>query len=134
LATFIDHVRCGGCDAGLTLEPGNVVVQRYRRQPWMGHFWVHCDACATHRLYWASPRQARLAQLLKCHTRLDDEPSGDVAASYAEVNGRRAVTRRAPVDIPTRELGFLVQMLAATSWPHEGKGPTPSYLPSSWAN
>lgn len=130
MATFIDHVRCGECDAGITLEAGTVVMQGYRRQPWLRHFWVRCEACAAHKLYWPTPRQLGLAALLKCRDALDDVAPADVSASYARSKGLPVTVRKAPLAILDKELGFLKSMLAATS----GGSPGPSYLPPHWAN
>ncbi len=134
MATFIDQVRCGECEAGLTLEARSVVLQRYRRQPWLRHFWVHCDVCAAHKLYWPTLRQMRLAERLRCRTVTNESAPTDVSSSYAKSKGIPASGSGAPLVIPNRELGFLLQMLAATSGPAPGKAPTHSYLPASWSN
>ncbi|HEX7277108.1 MAG TPA: hypothetical protein VF244_07010 [Acidimicrobiales bacterium] len=134
MATFIDHVRCGECDAGITLEAGTVVLQRYRRQPWLRHFWVRCDACAAHKLYWPTARQVRLAERLQCRDALDDGAPADVRASYARSKGLPVTSRRPPLAILDKEIGFLTSMLAATSGPRPAAGPVPSYLPAHWAN
>lgn len=135
MATFIDHVRCGHCDAGLTLEASSVVVQRYRHQPWLRHFWVRCEACVADKLYWPTARQVRLATLLKCPTNLADIPPASVARAYARSNRMPTVSHSSTVDIPGKELGFLLSMLAATNGPVPGSGaPTRSYLPPHWAN
>lgn len=136
MATFIDHVRCGECDAGLTLEAMSVVLQRYRRQPWLRHFWVHCELCASHKLYWPTARQMRLAEQLRCRTVTDEAAPADVSASYVKSQGRLPVTmgRGAPVKIPYQELGFLLSMLAATSGPAPVKAPAHCYLPAHWSN
>ena len=136
MATFIDNVRCGECDAGLTLETVSVVLQRYRRQPWLRHFWVHCELCASHKLYWPTARQMRLAEQLRCRTVTDEAAPADVSDSYAKSNGRLPVTmaRGAQVTISNQELGFLLSMLAATSGPAPAKAPARSYLPAHWSN
>ncbi len=134
MATFIDHVRCGECDAGLTLEAATVVLQRYRRQPWLRHFWVRCDVCAAPKLYWPTPRQVRLAGLLKCHIAIDEMAPANVTASYARSHRMPVVDRRPAIDFPNNELGFLLSMLAATTGPRPAPGQTQSYLPASWAN
>ena len=138
LATFIDHVRCGECDAGLTLEAATVTLQHYRRQPWLRHFWVRCDVCVAPKLYWPTPRQVRLAALLKCHTVVDDVAPDNIVASYGRSNRMPNVSRRTVVDIPNDELGFLLTMLAATTG-GATEAPTGatrmlSYLPPHWAN
>jgi hypothetical protein len=134
LATYIDHVRCGKCDAGLTLEAATVVLQRYRRQPWLRHFWVRCDICVAPKLYWPTPRQVRLAGLLNCHLTVDDFAPDNIIASYGRSNRMPAVDRRPAVTISDAELGFLLSMLAATSGPAPASGPRLSYLPPHWAN
>ena len=135
MATFIDQVHCGECDAGLTLEAASVVLQRYRRQPWLRHFWVQCDVCASHKLYWPTARQMRLAEQLRCRTVTDELAPSDVTMSYARTKGLPMTrTRPAPVDIPYQELGFLLRMLAATSGPAPVKAPARSYLPAHWSN
>jgi hypothetical protein len=134
MSTFIDHVRCGVCDAGLTLEATSVVVQRYRRQPWIRHFWVLCDVCAAHKLYWPTTRQVRLADQLHCPTAVDDAAPDDVFRSYARSNGLPATDRRAPLVIPNADLGFLLSMLAATTGLTRAAAPVQSYLPAHWAN
>lgn len=139
VATFIDHVRCGGCDAGLTLEVGNVILQRYRRQPWLRHFWVRCDVCIAPKLYWPTPRQVRLAALLGCHVAVDDVAPENIVASYARSYPMPSVSRRTVVDIPHDEMGFLLSMLAATTGSATtgttpGQAPMSSYLPPNWAN
>jgi len=136
MATFIDQVHCGECDAGLTLGAVSVVLQRYRRQPWLRHFWVHCELCASHKLYWPTARQMRLAVQLRCRSVTDEVAPADVSVSYAKSNGRLPVTmgRGGPVNIPHQELGFLLGMLAATSGPAPGKAPARSYLPAHWSN
>ena len=135
MATFIDKVRCGECDAGLTLESGSVVLQRYRRQPWLRHFWVRCDVCATHKLYWPTSRQLGLAERLRCRTVTDESAPGDVSACYARCNGLPVTQgRRAPVEILNQDLVFLLGMLAATSGPTPAKVPAHSYYPAHWSN
>ncbi|MEA2901452.1 MAG: hypothetical protein QOH36_1339 [Actinomycetota bacterium] len=136
MATFIDHVHCGECDAGLTLEAVSVVLQRYRRQPWLRHFWVHCELCASHKLYWPTARQLRLAEQLRCRTVTEEAAPADVSASYVKATGGLPVTmgRGAPVKIPYQELGFLLGMLAATCGPAPVKAPARSYLPAHWSN
>jgi len=122
VAAFIDQVRCGECGAGLTLEAASVVLQRYRSQPWLVHFWVHCDVCATHKLYWPTPRQMRLAAQLKCRTRTDDVATNDITARYSH-KGLPVTSRLSALDIPDNELGFLLSMLAATGGPVPARGP-----------
>jgi hypothetical protein len=134
LATYIDHVRCGACDAGLTLEASTVVLQRYRRQPWLRHFWVRCDICVAPKLYWPTPRQVRLAGLLKCHLAFDEVAPDNIVASYGLSNRMPAVDRRPAFRMPDAELGFLLSMLAATTGPPSAGGSHPSYLPPHWAN
>jgi hypothetical protein len=134
VATFIDQVRCGGCDAELTLEVGSVVVQRYRRQPWLQHFWVKCDACAAQKLYWPTPRQLRLATQLICATNVADDAPADVTAAYARSNRMPMVSGNPAADIRNRELVFLLWMLAATCGPNQAGWPARSYLPPHWAN
>jgi hypothetical protein len=137
VATFIDRVRCGECDAGLTLESGSVVLQKYRRQPWLRHFWVRCDVCATHKLYWPTARQMGLAQRLRCRTVTDESASTDVTACYARCNGHPvpvSVHRRPPLDILSQDLVFLLGMLAATSGPTPATVPAHSYYPAHWSN
>gem|GEM_PF-5206330 len=133
MTTFIDHVRCGECDAGITLGASSVVLQRYRRQPWLRHFWVRCDVCAAHKLYWPTPRQLRLAEALKCRASLGELAPSDVRASYEQSTGR-PVDRQGPVSFPAHELGFLLSMLAATSGPAPMRAPARSYLPAHWSN
>jgi len=130
----MDHVRCGQCDAGLTLEAATVVMQQYRRQPWLRHFWVRCDVCVAPKLYWPTTRQIRLAALLKCHNAVDETAPDNVIASYGRWNRMPAVQRRLKIDLPNDELGFLLSMLAATSGPVPVNAPPASYLPASWAN
>ncbi len=134
MATFIDQVRCGECEAGLTLEVRSVVLQRYRRQPWLRHLWVHCDVCAAHKLYWPTVRQMRLAERLRCRIVTNESAPSDVSASYARQKGVAGGGHGAPLRIYNRELGFLLGMLAATSGPTPAKAPTHSYLPASWSN
>lgn len=134
MATIIDHVRCGECDAGLTLEASTVVVQTYRRQPWLRHFWVRCDVCVAPKLYWPTARQVRLAERLHCQTAIDDVAPANVNASYGRWNRMPAVDRRLKVDLPNDELGFLLTMLAANFGPTPTTGLTKSYLPAHWAN
>ncbi len=140
MATFIDHVRCGECETGLTLETASVVMQRYRLQPWLVHFWVHCDVCAAHKLYWPSPRQLRLADRLNFRTVTDNEASDDVSACYAKLKGWPAGSRRpavavaVAVDILKADLRFLLSMLAANSGPAPAGGPPRWHLPAHWAN
>jgi len=136
VATFIDHIRCGECETGLTLEAGCVVTQRYRLQPWLVHFWVHCDVCAAHKLYWPTPRQLRLAGQLKFRTVTDLAAPDDVSACYAKSKGWPEITRRrtATFSIPKNELGFLLSMLAATTGPVPTSSPAHWYLPAHWAN
>lgn len=134
MSTFIDHIRCGECDAGITLEAATVVVQRYRRQPWLNHFWVRCDVCVAPKLYWPTARQARLASLLRCHLSVDDRAPDNVSASYGRLHRMPRVSRQPMVDMPNNELGFLLTMLAATPPGTAANGPPPSYLPPTWAN
>ncbi len=134
VATFIDQVRCGDCDAGITLEMGTVVLQRYRRQPWLRHFWVRCDACAAHKLYWPSTRQLRLAEALRCEASLNDVAPSEVTAAYARSKGLPVTRGRPPLAALDKELGFLRSMLAATSGALSATTPAQSYLPAHWAN
>lgn len=139
MATYIDHVRCGQCNAGLTLEASNVVLQRYRRQPWLQHFWVRCDACAADKLYWPTARQIRLAAMLGCRVMVVPVANDEVSRAYGRTNPMPTVSRGSTVDIPRDELGFLLSMLAATSRLTDAAsrlpgGPTRSYLPPHWAN
>jgi hypothetical protein len=140
VATFIEHVRCGGCEACLTLETDSVVLQQYRRQPWLRHFWVRCDVCAAHKLYWPTPRQVRLAERMACRVVLDEVAPGDVSDAYARSKGFRGLSRRAAVDIPNTDIAFLLSMLAVitgvagTAATVRTGVPTLSYLPASWAN
>jgi len=134
VATFIDQVRCGKCDATLTLEAATVVMQRYRRQPWLRHFWVRCDICVAPKLYWPTQRQVRLAGLLNCHAATDDVAPDYVTAAYARSNRMPVVDQRSTVDMPGDELGFLLSMLAATNGPVPVSGPPQSYLPQHWVN
>ena len=80
--------------AGLTLESESVVLQKYRRQPWLRHFWVRCDVCATHKLYWPTARQMSLAERLRCRTVTDESAPTDVTVSYAKCNGLPVTERR----------------------------------------
>jgi hypothetical protein len=137
VATFIDNVRCGECSAGLTLGSESVVLQKYRRQPWLRHFWVRCDVCATHKLYWPTARQMSLAERLRCRTVTDESAPTDVTVCYARCNGFPLTDRRqAPLDseILHRDLVFLLGMLAATSGPAPATVPALSYYPAHWSN
>jgi hypothetical protein len=116
------------------LEATNVVQQRYRRQSWLRHFWVRCDGCEAHKLYWPTARQVRLASQLRCRIVVDDSASDDVTASYARTRGLTVIGWPAPVTIPTTELPFLLSMLAAMGAPGPANRPTQSYLPAHWAN
>ena len=114
-----------------------MVLQSYRRQPWLRHFWVRCDVCATHKLYWPTARQLDLAERLRCRTVTDESAPTDVTACYAKCKGLPLAKRQqAPLHIPNRDLGFLLGMLAVTC----GPAPAPasvtalSYYPAHWSN
>ncbi len=138
VATFIDYVRCGECSAGLTLGSESVVLQKYRRQPWLRHFWVRCDVCATHKLYWPTARQMSLAERLRCRTVTDESAPTDVTSCFARYNRHPVPVcgdRWAPVAILHQELVFLLGMLAATtSGPAPATVPALSYYPAHWSN
>ena len=136
VTTFIDNVRCGECNAGLMLESASVVLQRYRRQPWLRHFWVRCDVCATHKLYWPTARQMGLAERLRCRSVTDESAPRDVTACYARCNGFSGAGSRqaAPLEILSRDLVFLLGMLCATCGPTPATVPAHSYYPAHWSN
>lgn len=111
-----------------------MVLQRYRRQPWLRHFWVQCDACSGHKLYWPTARQLRLAERLNCRASVDEVAPTNVIDSYARTKGMPVTGRRAPLAVLDQDLGFLTSMLAATSGPTPVVVPVLSYFPAHWAN
>ena len=136
MGSYIDNVRCGKCDAGLTLEARIVTIQSYREDPSIRHFWVYCNFCAAHKLYWPTVRQIMVADVLACASLTDDKLPDDVLASYrrdavAPPDGADGADEPAPAAV---EVAFLLNMLAATAGVDPRHVPRESYLPSHWSN